>query len=139
MSNARIAIKLSAAALTAQLLPLVCAGASAVQNLTGLPVYPNLSAAAMDSVVKTDTLGRWCSRFSAETSYPLDVVETWYRRALASASETDLTHDERYKIYPRLSGIKLALGIDYVTIFKVANQTATSIELFRCSWGPAVG
>jgi hypothetical protein len=86
-------------------------------------------------LTKTDTLGRWCSRFSAQTSYPLDVVETWYRKALVSASETDLTHDETYKNYPKLSGIKLAVGIDYVTVYRAANQAATSIELFRCS-GP---
>jgi len=104
-----------------------------VQNLTGLPVYPNLSAAAMDSVVRTDTLGHWCSRFSAETSYPLDRVEAWYRKALIRASETDLTQDQTYKNYDRLSGIKFALGIDYVTVYRVANQTSTSIELFRCS------
>jgi hypothetical protein len=104
-----------------------------VQNLTGLPVYPSLGKAMMDHVSRTDKLGRWCTRFSAETSYSLDAVETWYRKTLRGASETDLVNDERYKNYFRLSGIKLAVGIDYVTVFRVPNQTSTSIELFRCS------
>ncbi len=96
-------------------------------------MFPSLSRAAMDKLTKTDTLGHWCSRFAAETSYPLDAVEEWYRKALARASETNLTNDATYQPYPGLSGIKLALGIDYVTVFRVRGQTSTSIELFRCS------
>ncbi len=87
----------------------------------------------MDAVVRTDALGRWCRHFSAETSYPLDVVEAWYRSALAGASETDLTHDDAYKDYTELSGIKLGVGVDYVTIYKATARAPTSIELFRCS------
>lgn len=109
------------------------AAASDVQNLTGLPVYPGLSKAVMDHFSRTDTLGRWCTRFSGETSYSLDAVETWYRKMLRGASETNLNDDDRYKSYRTLSGIKLAVGIDYVTVYRVANQTSTSIELFRCS------
>ena len=104
-----------------------------VQNLTGLPAYPGLTKAVMDHFSRTDTLGRWCTRFSGETSYSLDAVETWYRKTLRGASETDLVNDDRYKNYLRLSGIKLAIGIDYVTVYRVGNQTSTSIELFRCS------
>jgi hypothetical protein len=104
-----------------------------VYNVTGLPAYPNLSRAKMDAVARTDTLGHWCTRFAAETFDRLDVVETWYRKALVNASETDLNNDERYKGYPKLSGIKLALGIDYVTVYTIANQSTTTIELFRCS------
>ena len=102
-------------------------------NLTGLPLYPNLRRAEMDNVARTDTLGHWCIRLAAESFDSLDVVENWYRKALAGASETDLNHDERYKNYPKLSGIKLGLGIDSVTVFRAANQSTTSIELFRCS------
>jgi hypothetical protein len=109
------------------------AASEEVQNLTGLPVYPNLSKAMMDPTAKTDAFGRWCTRFSAETSYPIDIVEAWYRKALVGASETDLTHDRTYGNYIQLSGIKLALGVDYITVFKVTNQAPTSIELFKCS------
>jgi len=104
-----------------------------VYNLTGLPVYPRLASAKMDSVPKTDALGHWCTRFSAETNDALDVVEAWYRRVLVGASETDLNHDERYKNYLQLSGIKLAQGVDSVTVYKTANQSRTLIELFKCS------
>lgn len=121
------------AALLVQLVAAPFARSEEVQNLTGLPVYPNLSKAMMDGVVRTGSLGRWCSRFAAETFYPIEMVESWYRKAMLGASETDLTHDERYRNFFRLSGIKLARGIDYVNVYRVANQTSTSIELFRCS------
>lgn len=107
--------------------------AAEVYNATGLPAYPNLIRARMDDVAKTDALGHWCIRFAADTFDRLDLVEAWYRKALAGASETDLNHDERYGSYAGLSGIKLALGIDSVTVFRTANQSTTSIELFRCS------
>jgi hypothetical protein len=110
-------------------------GTHVVANLTGLPLFPYLNRAAMDPVARTDTLGRWCSRFAGETTYPLDKVEAWYRTALLRASETDLTNDDRYKSFVALAGIKLAVGINYVTVFRVANGAATSIELFHCGSG----
>lgn len=106
---------------------------SAVANLTGLPAYPNLTGAAMERVLKTETFGRWCARFTAETADSLSTVETWYRKALIRASETDLTKDNQYQIYPQLAGIKLVLGIDYVAVYRAGNQE-TVIELHRCSW-----
>ena len=109
------------------------AAAADVYNITGLPLYPNLSRAKMDGVAKTDALGHWCIRLAADTADRLDVVEAWYRKALVGANETDLNHDERYKNYLKLNGIKLAQGIDSVTVYTTANQSNTSIELFRCS------
>jgi hypothetical protein len=119
--------------------PLLLAGAAAaveseeVHNLTGLPAYPNLSTAKMDEVWKTDTLGRWCARFAGTSSDRLEVVAAWYRKVLVGASETDLKSDPNYAGPLNLSGIKLALGVDSVTVFRMANQSPTSIELFRCS------
>ena len=110
------------------------AGAPAsIPNLTGLPAYPNLSKAAMDDVYRTEALGRWCARFTATTTDSLRAVEDWYRKTLVRASETDLARDEQFKVYPSLAGIKLALGIDYVALYRLANQP-TVIELHRCSW-----
>ncbi len=126
-------------ALTAPLLAILLSSAASigsadcVYNLTGLPVYPNLRSAKMDNDVKTYAIGHWCARFSAETVDRIDVVEDWYRKALAKASETDLNHDERYRNLVNLVGIKLAVGIDSVTVYRSANQSTTSIELFRCS------
>ena len=108
------------------------AWAKEVYNLTGLPVYPYLTTADMDSVARTDALGHWCTRFTAQASAPLEVVEEWYRKALVKPSETDLHNDQRYRNYVNLSGIKLAVGIDYVTVFRIGNQPTTSIELFKC-------
>jgi hypothetical protein len=110
------------------------AGAPAsVPNLTGLPAYPNLSTAAMDEVYRTEPPGRWCTRFTATTADSLGAVEDWYRKTLARASETDLARDARFGNDPALSGIKLALGIDYVALYRLANRP-TTIELHRCSW-----
>ena len=122
-----------AAILAGCLLVAAVAPAEPVYNLTGLPLYPNLSRAKMDGIARTDALGHWCNRLAAETFDRLDVVQDWYRKALVHASETDLNNDERYTSLVKLSGIKLALGIDYVTVYRAANQTTTSIELFRCS------
>jgi hypothetical protein len=126
--------QISVAALLALALFGAAASASAeeVMNLTGLPAYPNLSRAKMDSVARTDMLGHWCNRFAGYTFDPVEVVEKWYRKALLRASETDLKNDERYRNFD-LSGIKLAVGIDYVTVYKMADQPSTIIELFRCS------
>jgi hypothetical protein len=109
------------------------AGSDEVYNVTGLPAYPNLSKAKMDEVWKTDTMGRWCARFAGSSSDRLEVVEAWYRKVLVGASETDLNNDPQYSDPLTLSGIKLALGIDSVTVFRTAKQSSTSIELFRCS------
>jgi hypothetical protein len=105
---------------------------TSIPNLTGLPAYPNLAKAVMDDVYRTEALGRWCARFTATTTDSLGAVEDWYRKTLVRASETDLAHDERFKDYPRLSGIKLALGIDYVALYRLNNEP-TVIELHRCS------
>jgi hypothetical protein len=107
--------------------------ASVIDNATGLPTYPNLTSGAMDRTFRTETFGRWCARFTAATSDPLSLVEAWYRKALIRASESDLAKDDRYNLYPNLSGVKLALGIDYVALYRTSNQQ-TNIELHRCSW-----
>jgi hypothetical protein len=107
--------------------------ADAYGNRTGLPAYPNLTDPVMEPLARTDALGRWCTRFSADTGDSLSSVESWYRKILARASETDLTHDRNYANHPTLAGIKLALGIDYVAVYKVTIQAPTTIELYRCS------
>ncbi len=114
--------------------PLAAGAAGAeVDNLTGLPAYPNLTSAAMEKLLKTETFGRWCAKFTAESADSLAAVESWYRKTLISASETDLANDGQYNHLPRLTGIKLALGIDYVAVYRTSND-ATTIELHRCSW-----
>jgi len=106
--------------------------AAGVDNLTGLPLYPDVNSAAMDTVARTDKMGHWCNRFQANTSASLDTVEAWYRKNLFNPSETDLKNDERYRGYENLVGVKLALGIDYVAVFTTGNGV-TTIELFKCS------
>lgn len=136
----RAKAKLAASLLAAQLLAAAMPANSAdtgdtrqTRNLTGLPAYPNLSSAVMDSVFRTDTLGHWCMRFWAATSDSLPVVESWYKKAMRGSSEIDLSHDKTYKNYAGVVGVKLALGIDYVVLYKTAAQAPTSIDLYRCS------
>jgi hypothetical protein len=125
---------LSATILAAQLITAAApASAEDLRNLTGLPAYPNLSSAVMDSVFRTDKLGHWCMRFWASASDSLTAVEAWYRKSLIGASEMDLARDNAYKGYEGLAGIKLAIGIDYVVVYKTTSQAPTSIDLYRCS------
>jgi hypothetical protein len=107
--------------------------AGGLRNLTGLPAYPNLNNAVMDGVYRTDTLGHWCMRFWSDTTDSLAAVESWYRKNLYRASETDLSHDTTYAIYSSLNGIKLAMGIDYVAVYRASRQSPTTIDLYRCS------
>lgn len=107
--------------------------AAEVINLTGLPAYPNLVTAKMDERTRNDKLGHRCAHFAATTVDPLEIVEAWYRKYLKGASETELTDDENYPMANKVSGIKLAIGIDSVAIYRLPNQTVTVIELFRCS------
>jgi hypothetical protein len=130
----RLTLRVAALSVTLQLLITAPPAISQeIQNLTGLPAYPRLRSATMDRIPKTDILGHWCYRLTADTYDSLDAVQAWYRKALVNASETDLTHDESYKADTELSGIKLSLGLDYVDIYKSAPQAITSIKLVKCS------
>ena len=132
--QARARAKLAASILAAQLLAgALPASTAETRNLTGLPAYPNLSSAVMDSVFRTDKLGHWCMRFWAATSDSLPVVESWYKKAMLGSSEIDLSRDKIYKNYAGLVGVKIVLGIDYVVLYKTASQAPTSIDLYRCS------
>lgn len=109
------------------------AGSAETRNLTGLPAYPNLTAAVMDEVFRTDKLGHWCMRFWADTPDSLAAVEAWYRRKLIGSSEIDLARDKTYNSFAGLAGVKIVLGIDYVVVYKTNSQAPTSIDLYRCS------
>src|ERR1700761_2112871 len=128
-SAARLATVLVAAQCASAILP---AHGADMRNLTGLPAYPNLSTAVMDSVYRTDTLGHWCLRFWAATSDPLSVVESWYKKSMLGLTEVDMRRDKNYKKYPSVFGVKLVLGIDYVVVYKTAADAPTSIDLYRC-------
>jgi hypothetical protein len=108
---------------------------AAIDNLTGLPAYPNLTSGAMDSAFRSEALGRWCARFTGTSADSLAAVEGWYRKTLRHASETDLVNDRQYQSLRSLSGIKLALGLDYVAVYRIDSQQ-TFIELHRCQWNP---
>src|SRR5882757_733837 len=100
------------------------------RNLTGLPAYPNLSAAVMDEVFRTDKLGHWCMRFWADTSDSLAAVEAWYRKRLIGSSEIDLTRDKTYKSFAGLARVKIVLGLYYFGVYQAYNQAPTSIDFY---------
>ena len=101
-------------------------------NTTGLPTYPHLQSAMMDGVAR-NTLGHQCTHFAADSPDPLETVQTWYRHALPGAVESDVNKDSMYGSYFKLTGIRLTRGNDFLTIYRTANGSSTSIELFKCS------
>jgi hypothetical protein len=102
-------------------------------NPTGLPVYPNAHNARLEDRWRTDDFGRWCIHLSARSQDSLATVENWYRRALTSASETDLYHDADYeRSYAALDGIKLTVNLAFVAVYKASKGADTSIEIVRC-------
>jgi hypothetical protein len=109
------------------------AASAALDNVTGLPAYPNLSSAAMDPNYRVEALGRWCARFSSTSSDSLNTVTVWYRKNLKAASETDLDNDEQFRGIANPGGVKLAVGLNYVALYRASNQL-TVIELHRCAW-----
>jgi hypothetical protein len=111
--------------------PIPSPAADVVQNTTGLPTYPHLRRAIMDSVSR-NTLGHQCTHFAADSGDPLEVVEAWYRKALPGAVESDVNQDSIYGSYFKLTGIKLTKGSDFLTVYRTVNGTSTSIELFKC-------
>jgi hypothetical protein len=104
-----------------------------VHNPTGLPVYPNVDNARLEDRLRTDDLGRWCIRLSARSPDSLATVENWYRHALLTASETDLSNDGDYEgSYVELDGIKLTMNLAFVAVYKPSKGAATSIDIVRC-------
>jgi hypothetical protein len=109
------------------------AAAAVVHNPTGLPVYPNIDSARLDDRLRTDDLGRWCTHLSARSLDSLATVESWYRHALSTASETDLRNDGDYeRSYLELDGIKLTMNLAFVAVYKASKGAATSIDMVRC-------
>jgi hypothetical protein len=104
------------------------------RNTTGLPSYPHLRSAVMDPVAR-NTQGRQCTHFAADSPDSLEAVESWYRQALPGAVESDVNKDSIYGSYFKLNGIRLVRGNDFLTVYRLANGSVTSIELFNC--GPA--
>jgi hypothetical protein len=103
-----------------------------VHNPTGLPVYPNVDYARLEDRLRTDDFGRWCIRLSARSLDSLGAVENWYRHALSTASETDLSRDGDYKSSLELDGIKLTMNLAFVAVYKASKGAATSIDIVRC-------
>ena len=134
MFTSRPILMLTATAFALQLLavssPTLASDSS--KNTTGLPTYPRVDGGMMDPVPR-DTFGRKCTHFATDTPDPLQIVENWYRKALAGATESDVNKDSIYGDYFKLTGIKLSRGDDFLTVYRTENGKSTSIELFKCA------
>jgi hypothetical protein len=133
MLASRVAFPVTAAALATSLSLLSTAGTAAdiEQNTTGLPTYPHLHRGLMDPVAR-NTLGRQCTHYAAESGDPLEMVEAWYRKALPGAVESNVNENSIYGTYFKLTGIRLTLGSDFLTVYRTPAGVSTSIELFKC-------
>jgi len=111
------------------------ASAAIDRNTTGLPSYPHVTHAIMDPVPR-DTLGRKCIHYAADSEDRLEAVEEWYRHALPQAIETDVNRNSLYGEAFKLTGIRLTVGNDFITLYRTENGRTTSIELFKCAPPP---
>ncbi len=127
----KVPVIVGALALCFTVLPIRSPAADVDQNTTGLPTYPHLRRAIMDTVSRS-TLGHQCTHFAADSGDSLEMVEAWYRRALPGAVESDVNQDSIYGSYFKLTGIKLTRGSDFLTVYRTDSGTSTSIELFKC-------
>jgi hypothetical protein len=117
MSIAR-RLRLVAVVLLATPLALVAQGTH--KNLTGLPMYPTLTNGTQYPASQTQE-GKF-QIYTAETKDALDIVESWYRRALPKAKEArddnNLTH-----------GIVLTNGKDKVLVYQLGKSKGSVVEL----------
>jgi hypothetical protein len=120
-----------AVALSLGLLPALGLAADIDSNTTGLPTYPHVRRAVMDPVAR-NTLGRQCTHYAAESGDSLEAVESWYRRAVPGAVESDVNENSIYGSYFQLTGIRLTQGNDFLTVYRLPSGASTSIELFKC-------
>jgi hypothetical protein len=111
-------------------------GAQTAKNATGLPTYPRDSGGIMDSEYRSVPTGQHCIHYAGSTPDTLVVVEDWYKQALPNARTEDVNKNSIYGGYFKLDGIKLVIGNDFLTIYRTANATTTSIEIFKCNDAP---
>jgi hypothetical protein len=106
------------------------------RNTTGLPTYPHDSGGMMDSVYRSVPNGQHCMHYAGSTPDGLSAVEEWYKKELPKAHIDDVNKNSLYGGYFKLDGIKLTIGNDFLTIYRTAKGTETSIEIFKCNDAP---
>jgi hypothetical protein len=108
------------------------ASLAADANATGLPTYPHDSGGTMDATYRSLPNGQQCIAYSSSTPDALADVEGWYKKQMSSAKVDDVNKDSLYGSYFKLDGIKLLLGNDIVNVYRMPNDTTTTIEMFKC-------
>jgi hypothetical protein len=106
-------------------------------NTTGLPSYPHDAGGTMDAVFRSIPTGQSCTHYSTNTPDALAVVEAWYKKQLPSAKILDVNDGAIYGRFFKLDGIRLLVGNDFLTVYRMASQKDTSIEMFKCKNAPS--
>jgi hypothetical protein len=106
-------------------------------NTTGLPSYPHDAGGTMDAVFRSTPTGQSCTHYSTNTPDALAVVEAWYKKQLPGAKVLDVNDGALYGSYFKLDGIRLLVGNDFLTVYRMTNQKDTSIEMFKCKNAPS--
>jgi hypothetical protein len=135
MSTRSLTVALAALTLCSSWANLASAGGPN-NNTTGLPTYPHDSGGMMDSVYRSVPNGQHCMHYAGSTPDALAVVEDWYKKQLPKAHIDDVNKNSLYGGYFKLDGIKMVIGNDFLTIYRTAKGTQTSIEIFKCNDGP---
>lgn len=110
---------------------------AADSNSTGLPSYPHDPGGTMDGVYRSVPSGQSCIHYSTNSPDALADIEAWYKKQLPGARVLDVNDAGLYGHYFKLDGIQLVSGTDFITVYRMANQKDTSIELFKCKTAPA--
>ena len=87
----------------------------------------------MDAVVRSIPNGQHCTHYSSTTPDTLATVIDWYKKALPAATVEDVNKDSLYGSYFKLDGVKLLAGHDIVNVYRMGQDSATNIEIFKCN------
>lgn len=94
-------------------------------NTTGLPLYVHSIMGTQYGEYRDRADKHWYTSYTAVVSSDsLEVVETWYRRALPKAIETPYVDGGRH-------GIRLTNGKDRVLVYKLGRNPGAMIELYK--------
>jgi hypothetical protein len=110
---------------------------AAQTNTTGLPTYPHDPGGMMDAVYRSVPTGQSCIHYSSNSPDALAEVEAWYKKQLPGAKVLDVNDHSIYGSYFKLDGIKLLSGNDFITVYRMADQKDTTIEMFKCKNPPS--
>jgi len=109
---------------------------AADRNSTELPTYPHDDGGLMHATYRSLSTGQHCMHYQSKTPDAVADVEAWHREQMPKGKTDDVNKGSLYGSHFKLDGIKLLLGNDIVSMFRMENQKTTSIEIFKCKNAP---